>query len=83
MSFHNRLDDDLRWRAVGWTDGGMSQEEEARNLNVSRMVISRLWKQFKTMGIVVRRHGMDYQKLQHLRRSIFDNKCAFSLRHDS
>ncbi|GFV26782.1 hypothetical protein TNCV_5000661 [Trichonephila clavipes] len=34
----------------------------ARNVNVSRMVISRLWKQFQTMGTVVSKSGQVRRK---------------------
>ncbi|GFV85458.1 hypothetical protein TNCV_3772821 [Trichonephila clavipes] len=61
MSSYIRLDVDLRWCAVGRIEDGMSQAEVARNLNASRMVISRQWKQFQTMGTVVR-HGHDRPK---------------------
>ncbi|GFT92192.1 hypothetical protein TNCV_1973191 [Trichonephila clavipes] len=35
----------------------MPQAEVARNLNIARMVIYRLWKQFQVTDIVVRRPG--------------------------
>ncbi|GFU20450.1 transposable element Tcb2 transposase [Trichonephila clavipes] len=57
MSSHNSLDDDLRWRAIGWIEAGMSRAEVARNLNVSQMMIFKLWKQFQIICTVVRRPG--------------------------
>ncbi|GFY16852.1 hypothetical protein TNCV_3689101 [Trichonephila clavipes] len=69
--FHNRLDDDLRWRVIG-----MTQAEVARNVNVSRMAISRLSKQFQTT-----RPGKINKELQHLRKT--DTKCTSSQRHNS
>ncbi|GFW09710.1 hypothetical protein TNCV_1394111 [Trichonephila clavipes] len=46
----------------GWIEVRISQATVARNLNVYRVVISRLWKQFHTTSIVVRRLGQGRPK---------------------
>ncbi|GFX74147.1 hypothetical protein TNCV_2911801 [Trichonephila clavipes] len=43
--------------SIGWIEEGMSQVEVIKNLNVSQMVISRLWKLFQVSDTVVRRPG--------------------------
>lgn len=57
MSSHHRLDDSMRWRAVGRLEAGQSQAEVARWLQVAPKVVSRLWNQFPTSGTVTRKPG--------------------------
>ncbi|GBM02883.1 hypothetical protein AVEN_52055-1 [Araneus ventricosus] len=56
MSRRSRLLDSLRWRAVGWMEMGSSQAHAARRLNVSRIVVQRLWDQYQTEDSVSRIH---------------------------
>ncbi|GFT01105.1 hypothetical protein TNCV_4054941 [Trichonephila clavipes] len=41
MSSQDHLDDDLKWKVIEWIEGGMSEVEVARNVNVFEMVIFR------------------------------------------
>ncbi|GBN56056.1 hypothetical protein AVEN_24037-1 [Araneus ventricosus] len=56
MSRRSCLLDSVRWRAVGWTEMGLSQDDAARRLNVSRSVVQRLWDQYQSEDSVSRRH---------------------------
>ncbi|KAF8781683.1 hypothetical protein HNY73_012057 [Argiope bruennichi] len=62
MGSHNRLDDSLRWRAVGRLETGQSQAEVTRRLQVAPKVVSRLWNQFQTNGTVTRKAGQGYHR---------------------
>jgi transposase len=55
MSQRRRLEDSLRWRAIGRLEAGQSQTEVALWLGVSRNVVSYLWKQFQQNGSIERR----------------------------
>ncbi|UYV84693.1 hypothetical protein LAZ67_X003118 [Cordylochernes scorpioides] len=52
-----RLEDSLRWRAIGRIEAGQSQAEVARWLETSRKVVSNLRKQFQYTGDISRREG--------------------------
>ncbi|GFW14140.1 hypothetical protein TNCV_3547291 [Trichonephila clavipes] len=56
MTSHHRLDDSLRWRAVGILEAGQSQLKVVRSLQVA----SRLWNQFQTSGAVTRKISQDH-----------------------
>ncbi|GFT87732.1 hypothetical protein TNCV_4000851 [Trichonephila clavipes] len=57
---------DVEVWGVRWIEGGISEAEVARNLNVSRMMISSLGKQFQTTGTVVKRPGQGRPKVTTL-----------------
>ncbi|GBM25638.1 hypothetical protein AVEN_82754-1 [Araneus ventricosus] len=57
MSRRNHLHDEMRWRAVGMLPPGARQSALARELNVHRRVIHRLWKHYQTDQNASRRHG--------------------------
>lgn len=57
MAQRSRLEDSLRWRAIGRMEAGQSQADVARWLNVNRSVVSRMWQQFLQFGNVSRRPG--------------------------
>ncbi|GFU67076.1 transposable element Tcb2 transposase [Trichonephila clavipes] len=56
MSERSGLLDSLRWRAVGWMEMGLLQTDAARRLNMSRIVIHRLWNQYQNEASVSRRN---------------------------
>ncbi|GBN46092.1 hypothetical protein AVEN_3152-1 [Araneus ventricosus] len=47
MNRRNHLHDEMRWRAVGMLQAGARQSAVARELNVHRSVIHRLWKHYQ------------------------------------
>ncbi|GBO05773.1 hypothetical protein AVEN_84623-1 [Araneus ventricosus] len=47
MSSRNHLHDEMRWRAVGMLQAGARQSAVARELNVHRSVIHRLWNHYQ------------------------------------
>ncbi|GBO24997.1 hypothetical protein AVEN_192241-1 [Araneus ventricosus] len=47
MSRRNHLHDEMRWRAVGILQAGVRQYTVARDLNVHRSVIHRLWNHYQ------------------------------------
>ncbi|GBL68291.1 hypothetical protein AVEN_246366-1 [Araneus ventricosus] len=47
MSRRNHLHDQMRWRAVGMLQAGARQSAVARELNVHRSVIHRLWNHYQ------------------------------------
>lgn len=54
MSYHNRLEDSLRFRNVHRIEAGRFQAR-ARRLQVAPKVVSRFWNQFQTSGTIIRR----------------------------
>ena len=63
MTTRNRLNDELRWRAIGRLEVVQSQAEVVRWLQVSSMVVSRLWQQFQTTGTITRRTGQGLPRI--------------------
>lgn len=57
MTTHERLSDELRWRAIGRIEAGQSQAEVSKWLKTSKKVVSNLWKQFQETGTIVRKAG--------------------------
>ncbi|GFX68740.1 hypothetical protein TNCV_2124961 [Trichonephila clavipes] len=51
------LEDSLRWRAIGRLEAGQSEAEVGRWLPSGPKVVSQLWNQIQTGGIVTRRVG--------------------------
>ncbi|GBM54614.1 hypothetical protein AVEN_227789-1 [Araneus ventricosus] len=47
MNRRNHLHDQMRWRAVGMLQAGARQSAVARELNVHRSVIRRLWNHYQ------------------------------------
>ncbi|GBM37073.1 hypothetical protein AVEN_138126-1 [Araneus ventricosus] len=59
MSRRNHLRDEMRWRAVGMLQAGARQSVVARELNVHRSVIHRLWNHYQRDQNANRRLGRD------------------------
>ncbi|GBN80665.1 hypothetical protein AVEN_83853-1 [Araneus ventricosus] len=59
ISRRNHLHDDMRWRAVGMLQTGARQSVVARELNVHRSVIHRLWNHYQSDQNASRRRGLD------------------------
>ncbi|GBO25160.1 hypothetical protein AVEN_159056-1 [Araneus ventricosus] len=59
MSRRNHLHDEMRWRAVGMLQAGSRQSAVARELNVHRSVIHRLWTITKGIKTPVEDVGLD------------------------
>ncbi|GBM18505.1 hypothetical protein AVEN_252287-1 [Araneus ventricosus] len=57
MRRRNHLHDEMRWRALGMLQAGASQAAVARELNVHRSVIHRLWNHFQRDQNASRRRG--------------------------
>ncbi|GBL77950.1 hypothetical protein AVEN_143277-1 [Araneus ventricosus] len=57
MSRRNHLYDEMCWRAVGMLQTGARQSAVARELNVHRSVIHRLWKHYQRDRNASRRRG--------------------------
>ncbi|GBM78726.1 hypothetical protein AVEN_244399-1 [Araneus ventricosus] len=57
MSRRNHLHDEMRWRAIGMLQAGARQSAVARELNVHRSVIHRLWNHYQRDQIASRRRG--------------------------
>ncbi|GFW30054.1 transposable element Tcb2 transposase [Trichonephila clavipes] len=49
----------MRDRIVGKIEEGRKITDVAREFDIARSVVSRLWKSFKTTGMCSRRHGGD------------------------
>ncbi|GBL87524.1 hypothetical protein AVEN_165142-1 [Araneus ventricosus] len=63
MSRRNHLRDKMRWRAVGMLQAGARQSAIARELNVHRSVIHRLWNHFQRDQNTSRRRGSGRRKI--------------------
>ncbi|GBL91299.1 hypothetical protein AVEN_203454-1 [Araneus ventricosus] len=59
MSRRNHLHDEMRWRAVGMLQADTRQSAVARELNVHRSVIHRLWNHTKGIKTPVEEVGLD------------------------
>ncbi|GBN20815.1 hypothetical protein AVEN_14385-1 [Araneus ventricosus] len=57
MSIGNHLHDEMRWRAVGMLQAGARQSAVARELNVHRSVIHKLWNHYQRDQNASRRPG--------------------------
>ncbi|GBN53402.1 hypothetical protein AVEN_31554-1 [Araneus ventricosus] len=57
MSRRNHLHNEMRWRAFGMLQAGARQSAVARELNVHRSVIHRLWNHYQRDQNVSRRRG--------------------------
>ncbi|GFW46710.1 paired domain-containing protein [Trichonephila clavipes] len=65
------LPNSLRWRAVGWMEMGLPQADAARRLNVSRIVVQRLWDQYQSEDSVSEDLFQADHELQHLQKTVF------------
>ncbi|GBN12544.1 hypothetical protein AVEN_166311-1 [Araneus ventricosus] len=63
MSRRNYLHDDMRWRAVGMLQASARQSVVARELNVYRSVIYRLWNHYKRDQNASRRRGAGCRRI--------------------
>ncbi|GBO43003.1 hypothetical protein AVEN_47622-1 [Araneus ventricosus] len=59
MSRRNHLHDAMRWRAVGMLRAGARQSAVARELNVHRSVIHRMWNHYQRDQNDSRKRGPD------------------------
>ncbi|GFU65234.1 transposable element Tcb2 transposase [Trichonephila clavipes] len=57
MSSRHHIDDFLRGRIIGKIEEGRKITDVAREFDIARSVVSRLWKSFKTTGMCNRRLG--------------------------
>ncbi|GFS86447.1 transposable element Tcb2 transposase [Trichonephila clavipes] len=57
MSSRHHIDDFMRGRIIGKIQEGRKITDVARELDIAHIVVSRLWKSFKTTGMCSRRHG--------------------------
>ncbi|GFV11403.1 HTH_Tnp_Tc3_2 domain-containing protein [Trichonephila clavipes] len=57
MSQGSHLTDSEAWRVVGRLEGGQTQAEVAKAIEVSQSVISRIWNRFLETGSAGRRPG--------------------------
>ncbi|GBN00252.1 hypothetical protein AVEN_69420-1 [Araneus ventricosus] len=63
MSRRNHLHDEMRWRAVGILQAGARQSAVARELNVHRSVIHRLWNHYQRDQNASRRRGSGRRRI--------------------
>ncbi|GBN64882.1 hypothetical protein AVEN_7502-1 [Araneus ventricosus] len=63
MSRRNYLHDEMRWRAVGVLQAGTRQSALARELNVHRSVIHRLWNHYQRDQNASRRRGSGRRRI--------------------
>ncbi|GBN42251.1 hypothetical protein AVEN_165786-1 [Araneus ventricosus] len=63
MSRRNHLHDEMRWRTVGVLQAGPRQSAVARELNVHRSVIHRLWNQYQSDQNASRRRGSGRRRI--------------------
>ncbi|GFU64902.1 uncharacterized protein TNCV_785531 [Trichonephila clavipes] len=57
MSSRHHIDDFMRGRMIGKIEEGRKITDVAREFDIAHIVVSRLWKSFKTTGMCSRRHG--------------------------
>ncbi|GBM06777.1 hypothetical protein AVEN_63014-1 [Araneus ventricosus] len=77
MSRRNHLHDEMRWRAVGMLQAGARQSAVAREMNVHRSVIHRLWNHYQRDQNASRRPGSGRRRITTTagRRSLPVTKC--------
>ncbi|GBL84298.1 hypothetical protein AVEN_118674-1 [Araneus ventricosus] len=63
MSRRNHLHDGMRWRAVGMLQAGARQSAIARELNVHRSVIHRMWNHYQRDQNAIRRRGSGRRRI--------------------
>ncbi|GBM95553.1 hypothetical protein AVEN_249945-1 [Araneus ventricosus] len=63
MSRRNHLHDEMGWRAVGMMQAGARQSAVARELNVRRSVIHRLWNHCQSDENASRRRGSGRRRI--------------------
>ncbi|GBL86356.1 hypothetical protein AVEN_164536-1 [Araneus ventricosus] len=63
MSRKNHLHDEMRWRAVSMLQAGARQSAVARELNVHRSVIHRLWIHYQRDRNDNRRRGSERRRI--------------------
>ncbi|GBN68928.1 hypothetical protein AVEN_42523-1 [Araneus ventricosus] len=63
LSRRNHLHDEMRWRAVGMLQAGARQPAVARELNVHRSVIHRLWNHCQRDQNASRRRGSGHRRI--------------------
>ncbi|GFX60986.1 hypothetical protein TNCV_2366641 [Trichonephila clavipes] len=67
MSSRHHIDDFMRGRIIRKIEEGQKITDVAREFDIARSVVSRLWKSFKTTGMCSRRHGevvLEVRRLQ-------------------
>ncbi|GBO18971.1 hypothetical protein AVEN_164434-1 [Araneus ventricosus] len=63
MSRRNHLQDEMRWRSVGMLQAGARPSAVARELNVNRNVIHRLWNHYQRDQNASRKHGSGCRRI--------------------
>ncbi|GFU03058.1 transposable element Tcb2 transposase [Trichonephila clavipes] len=63
MASRYHLEESVKWRIIGRLEAGQSITETATCLNISRQIVSKLWKQFQNDGTVVRRPGQGRKRM--------------------
>ncbi|GBL85530.1 hypothetical protein AVEN_34687-1 [Araneus ventricosus] len=63
MSGRNHLHDEMRWRAVGMLQAGAGKSAAARELNVHRSIVHRLWNHYQRDENASRRRGSGRRRI--------------------
>ncbi|GFW11904.1 hypothetical protein TNCV_4529701 [Trichonephila clavipes] len=77
MSSRHHIDDFIRGRIIGKIEKGRKITDVAREFDIAHIVVSRLWKSFKTTGMYSRRHGevvLEVRRLQKTDISSYQQK---------
>ncbi|GBM13128.1 hypothetical protein AVEN_64343-1 [Araneus ventricosus] len=76
MSRRNHFHDEMRWRAVGMLQAGARQSAVARELNVHRSVIHRLWIHYQRDQNASRRRGSRRRRITTTADDRYLSECA-------
>ncbi|GBN42172.1 hypothetical protein AVEN_237778-1 [Araneus ventricosus] len=76
MSRRNHLHDEMRWRTVGMLPAGARKSAVARELNVHRSVIHRLWKHYHREQNASRRRGYGHRRITTTADDCYLLQCA-------
>ncbi|GBM32972.1 hypothetical protein AVEN_268885-1 [Araneus ventricosus] len=76
MSRRNHLHDEMRWRALGMLQAGARQFAVARDLNVHRSVIHRLWNHYQRDQNTSRRRGSGRRRITTMSDDRYPLQCA-------
>ncbi|GBM35163.1 hypothetical protein AVEN_140761-1 [Araneus ventricosus] len=76
MSRRNHLHDEMRWRAVGMLKAGAKESAVAREPNVHRSVIHRLWNHYQRDQNASRRRGFGRRRITTTTDDHYLSQCA-------
>ncbi|GBL74178.1 hypothetical protein AVEN_231060-1 [Araneus ventricosus] len=76
MSRTNYLHDKMRWRAVGILQDCSRQSAIARELNVHRSAIHRLWNHYQRDENTIRRRGSGRRRITTKANDLYLLQCA-------